>query len=47
MIRASLVAQWYGLCLPVKETWVRSLALEDPTCCRAMKPERHATETVL
>ena len=27
--------------LPMKETWVRSLAREDPTCHGATKPVRH------
>ena len=27
---ASLVAQWYGICLPMQETWVGSLGWEDP-----------------
>ena len=29
-IRASPVAQWWRICLPMKDTWVRSLGLEDP-----------------
>ena len=28
--RASEVAQWERVCLPVRETWVRFLCLEDP-----------------
>ena len=28
---ASLVAQWWRVCLPMQETWVRSLVREDPT----------------
>ena len=30
-------------CLPIRETWVRSLGLiwEDPTCCRATTPMCH------
>ena len=32
---ASLVAQWYSICLPVQETWVQSLILKDSTCLRA------------
>ena len=28
--RASLVAQWERICLPMQETWVRSLGQEDP-----------------
>ena len=27
---ASLVAQWYRICLPVQETWVQFLGWEDP-----------------
>ena len=38
---ASLVAQWWGICLPIQETQVRSLVWEDPTCCRAAKPVHH------
>ena len=30
--RASLVAQWLGVCLPVRGTRVRALVWEDPTC---------------
>ena len=26
----SLVAQWYRICLPIQETWVQSLGLNDP-----------------
>ena len=39
--RASLVAQWLGIHLPVQETRVRALVWEDPTCRRATKPVRH------
>ena len=28
--RASLVAQWSRICLPMQETWVQPLGLEDP-----------------
>ena len=28
--RASLVAQWQRICLPMQETWVQSLIREDP-----------------
>ena len=35
--RAALVVQWLRICLPMQETWVRSLAQEDPTCCEATK----------
>ena len=27
---ASLVALWWGICLPMQKTWVRSLGWEDP-----------------
>ena len=37
----SLVAQWLRICLPMQGTQVQSLALEDPTCRRAIKPVRH------
>ena len=36
--RASLVAQWIRICLPMQETWFPSLIWENPTCCRAPKP---------
>ena len=36
--RASLVAQWLRICLPMQGTRVWSLVREDPTCCRATKP---------
>ena len=36
--RASLVAQWLRIRLPMQETRVRSLAREDPTCHGATKP---------
>ena len=39
--RASLVAQWLRIHLPMQGTWVRSLAWEDPTCHGATKPVRH------
>ena len=37
-IRASLVAQGLGICLPMQGTRVRPLVWEDPTCCGATKP---------
>ena len=37
---ASLVAQWLGVCLPVRGTSVRALVWEDPTCRRAAGPAR-------
>ena len=36
--RASLVAQWLGILLPMQGTWVRALVWEDPTCHGATKP---------
>ena len=39
--RASLVAQWLRIHLPMQGTWVRALVWEDPTCHRATKPVRH------
>ena len=38
MNRASLVAQWLGICLPMQGTWVRALVWEDPTCRGATGP---------
>ena len=38
---ASLVAQWLGICLPMKGTRVRALVWEDPTCRGATKPVSH------
>ena len=37
----SLVVQWLRVCLPMKETRVRVLIWEDPTCRGATKPVRH------
>ena len=39
--RASLVAQWLRVCLPMQETWVRALVWEDPTYRGATKAVRH------
>ena len=39
--RASLVAQWLRIRLPMQGTWVRALVREDPTCRGATKPVRH------
>ena len=39
--RASLVAQWLRIRLPIQGTRVRALVREDPTCHRATKPVRH------
>ena len=38
MVRASLVAQWLGICLPMQATRVRALVREDLTCRGATKP---------
>ena len=40
-IRASLVAQWLRIRLPVQGTCVQALVREDPTCRGATKPLRH------
>ena len=40
-MRASLVAQWLRICLPMQGTRVWALLREDPTCRRATKPVRH------
>ena len=39
--RASLVAQWLRICLPMHRTWVRALVQEDPTCRGATKSVCH------
>ena len=39
--RASLVAQWLGVCLPMRGTRVRALVWEDPTCRGATRPVSH------
>ena len=39
--RASLVAQWLRICLPMQGTWVRALVWEDPTCHGATRPMSH------
>ncbi|KAJ8789501.1 hypothetical protein J1605_022028 [Eschrichtius robustus] len=39
--RASLVAQWLRVCLPMQGTWVRALVWEDPTCHGATGPVSH------
>ena len=41
MARASLVAQWLRICLPMQGTWVRALVWEDPTCHGATGPVSH------
>ena len=40
-MRASLVAQWLRICLPMQGTRVRALVWEDPTCCGATRPVSH------
>ena len=40
-VRASLVAQWLRIRLPMQGTWVRALVWEDPTCHGATKPVSH------
>ena len=40
-IRASLVAQWLRVLLPMQGTWVRALVWEDPTCRGAAGPMHH------
>ena len=39
--RASLVAQWLRICLPMQGTRVRALDQEDPTCRVATGPVSH------
>ena len=39
--RASLVAQWSRICLPMQGTRVRALVWEDPTCHGATGPVSH------
>ena len=39
--RASLVAQWLRIRLPMQGTQVRALVREDPTCRGATKPVSH------
>ena len=41
LFRASLVAQWLRICLPVQGTRVRALVWEDPTCRGATTPVSH------
>ena len=40
-VRASLVAQWLRICLPMQGTWVQALVREDPTCHGATELVRH------
>ena len=39
--RASLVAQWLRICLPIQGTRVRALVWEDTTCRGATGPVSH------
>ena len=39
--RASLVAQWLRVCLPMQGTRVQALVWEDPTCRGATRPVSH------
>ena len=39
--RASLVAQWLRICLPMQGTRVQALVWEDPTCRGATGPVSH------
>ena len=39
--RASLVAQWLRVCLPMRGTWVQALVWEDPACRGAAGPVSH------
>ena len=41
LLRASLVAQWLRICLPMQGTRVQALIREDPTCHGAAKPVCH------
>ena len=41
LFRASLVAQWLRIRLPMQGTRVRALVQEDPTCFRATKLVHH------
>ena len=40
-MRASLVAQWLRVCLPIQGTRIRALVWEDPTCRGATGPVSH------
>ena len=41
-LRASLVAQWLRICLPMQGIRVRALVWEDPTCRGATRPVSHS-----
>ena len=45
--RASLVAQWLRIRLPMQGTRVRALAREDPTCCEQLSLCATTTEPAL
>ena len=40
-VRASPVAQWLSVSLPMQGMWVRALLWEDPTCRGATRPVSH------
>ena len=40
--RASLLAQWLRIHLPMQGTQVQTLLQEDPPCRRAAKPAHHS-----
>ena len=42
--RTFLVARWLRICLPMQETWVRSLVREDYTCNGQLSPCATTTE---
>ena len=46
-MRASLVAQWQRIHLPVQETRDPSLVQEAPTCAKHLRPCSTTTEPVL
>ena len=46
-IGASLVAQWYRICLPRQETWVRCRIQEESICQEQLKLCATTTEPVL
>ena len=41
-LRASLVAQWLRICLPMQGTRVRALVWEDPICRGVTGPVSHS-----
>ena len=45
--RASLVAQWLRICLPMQGTWVWALDREDPTAAEQLSPCTTTTEPAL